>query len=164
MPLFLKDPLQIITFQSYGRGNRLYLRGRALEDENINLEGKGFLKLFLNSFKRFNTDKISNTELTIRLNDGRVLETKTDSKGYFKISESIENLQSLIDDEGWMSYEISYKHAIEGRKIQQENCFVGKMLIPAATASYGVISDIDDTILHTGVASRLKWRTQKHLF
>ena len=32
------------------------------------------------------------------------------------------------------------------------------MLIPSTEASFGVISDIDDTILHTGVVSSLKWK------
>ena len=32
------------------------------------------------------------------------------------------------------------------------------MLTPCADSDYGVISDIDDTILHTGVVSSLKWR------
>ena len=32
------------------------------------------------------------------------------------------------------------------------------MLIPSKKASFGVISDIDDTILHTGLVSVLKWR------
>ena len=164
MSLFSKDPLQIITFQSYGRDNKLYLRGRAIEDESINLDGKGFFKLLINNWKRFKTDKIKNTEITIRLKDGRVLETKTDNKGYFKVSEAIENLQKLTNSEGWLSYEMSYKSAVDGRDIQQENRFMGEMLIPSTDASFGVISDIDDAILHTGVASRFKWRLLANTF
>ncbi|WP_313777695.1 phosphatase domain-containing protein [Flagellimonas lutaonensis] len=37
------------------------------------------------------------------------------------------------------------------------------MLIPK-TLAYGVISDIDDTILHTGVVSSLKWRVLMNTF
>ena len=32
------------------------------------------------------------------------------------------------------------------------------MLIPSKQAEFGIISDIDDTILHTGLVSTLKWR------
>ncbi|EDM43569.1 hypothetical protein SCB49_08263 [unidentified eubacterium SCB49] len=164
MPLFSKDPLQIITFQSYGTKNLLYARGRAIEDESINLEGKGFLKLLINNWKRFSTDNIKNTEIIIRLKDGRILENRTDEKGYFKISEVIENLSDLVNEEGWMTYEVSYKALSISRHIQQENRFPGEVLIPSLNASYGVISDIDDTILHTGVASLLKWRLLYNTF
>jgi phosphatidate phosphatase APP1 len=164
MSFFSKDPLQIIAFQSYGTADHLYLRGRAIEDENIDLEGKGFFKLIANNWKRFETDEIRNTEITIKLGDSRVFETKTDAKGYFKISEEIANLQELTNSEGWLQYEISYKNAVQGREIQQENRFLGEMLISSTSALYGVISDIDDTILHTGVASTLKWRVLTNTF
>ena len=38
------------------------------------------------------------------------------------------------------------------------NRFPGELLIPCDKADYGVISDIDDTIIHTGVVSTLKWK------
>ena len=40
--------------------------------------------------------------------------------------------------------------------------FQGELLIPEKNAEYGVISDIDDTIMHTGVTSFLKWRLLKN--
>lgn len=43
MLFFKKDPLQIIVFLSYGTANHFYARGRALQDENINLDKKIFL-------------------------------------------------------------------------------------------------------------------------
>ena len=48
--MFKKDPLQIIAFQTYGTVNHIYLRGRALEDENINLEKNGAFKLLFNTW------------------------------------------------------------------------------------------------------------------
>ncbi|MFT5737841.1 MAG: hypothetical protein ACJAU2_000475 [Maribacter sp.] len=44
------------------------------------------------------------------------------------------------------------------RSINDDNRFVGEVLIPCTDSNYGVISDIDDTILHTTVVSSLKWR------
>ena len=51
-----KDKLQLIAFQAYGTDNHFYARGRALEDENINLSEKGFFNLITNTWKRFETD------------------------------------------------------------------------------------------------------------
>jgi phosphatidate phosphatase APP1 len=42
--------------------------------------------------------------------------------------------------------------------INLENRFPGEMLIPSESSKFGVISDIDDTLLETGVVSKLKWK------
>ncbi len=162
MNFIKKDPLQIITFQSYGTENHLYVKGRALEDEGIDLSKKGFFSLLINTYKRFETDEIKNTPLTFTLPNGIKIDTETDDEGYFLIDKKIENLRSLTDEEGWIEYIISYKNYNFGRKINNENVFKGRILIPSEEIEYGVISDIDDTILHTGLTSRFKWRVAKN--
>jgi phosphatidate phosphatase APP1 len=156
--MFKKDPLQIISFYTYGTKSHLYLKGRALEDEDIDLEKKGWLSLLVNSWKRFETDEIRNTPLRLTFSNGEVIEGSTDAEGYYLIKESNDVLRANIDSEGWLSYEVSYGLEKSNRKIQLNNRFLGKMLIPKTDSSFGVISDIDDTILHTGVASPLKWQ------
>jgi len=153
-----KDPLQIISFLSYGTQNHFYIRGRALEDETINLEEKSLWSLILNTWKRFETDEIKGAKLKITLPDNSVYYTKTDRDGYYKIDAKIEGLKVLINEEGWLNFELSYDESSIKRIIKKENRFKGEMLIPSENANFGVISDIDDTIIHTGVASFLKWR------
>lgn len=156
--MFKKDPLQIIAFQTYGTVNRIYLRGRALEDENINLDDKGIFKSFINAWKRFESDEIRNTKLVVKIGDDKFFYTRTDKKGYFLIDETIENLSSYANSEGWVQMPWSFSEPHLGRTIQLENRFPGEMLIPSPKSKFGVISDIDDTILHTGLVSNLKWR------
>ncbi len=156
--MFRKDPLQIIVFQSYGTASHLYIRGRALEDETINLEDKGLFSLIINTWKRFETDEIKNVELNVKLPNDQVLKTKTDDHGYFHIDKSINGLDRFTDDEGWLNFIVSYNTKNIKRAIQNENKFSGKILIPNTKAEYAVASDIDDTILHTGVVSYFKWR------
>lgn len=162
--MFKKDPIQIVTFRSYGTANHLYAKGRSIQDEDIDLNQTGLFNLLRNSWKRFITDKVTNAKLTLTLPDNRTISTVTDSQGYFLIDETIENLLPLTDEEGWMQFSISFTENKSGRKIQQENKFKGEILIPKNTAKYGVISDIDDTILHTGLTSRLKWAVIKNTF
>lgn len=156
--MFKKDPLQIIAFQTYGTSEHVYLRGRAIEDESINLEAKGALKLLFNAWKRFETDEIKNTELQIRMGDDKVFYTKTDNLGYFLFDDKIDGIQSYANEEGWVKFTFSYREEKIKRAIQNDNRFPGEMLIPSSTATFGVVSDIDDTILHTGLTSMLKWR------
>ncbi|MGJ8591915.1 MAG: App1 family protein [Aquaticitalea sp.] len=164
MGWFKKDPLQIIVFQSYGTNSHLYIRGRALEDESIDLAGKHPIKLLINAYKRFETDEIRHTPLLLKLPNNSVIETMTDAKGYFLIDEKVEGLKSMTNEEGWMHVQLSYKDFTNTRIIQLENRFPGEMLIPETDSSFGVASDIDDTILHTGLVSTLKWRVLYNTF
>ena len=113
MGIFKKDPLQIIVFQSYGTATHLYVRGRALEDESIDLEGKHPIKLLINAYKSFETDEIKHAVLILKLPNGKFFEMTTDANGYFLLDENIEGLDALANEEGWLSFEIAYKALTE---------------------------------------------------
>jgi phosphatidate phosphatase APP1 len=156
--MFKKDPLQIIAFQGYGTDTHFYARGRALEDESIDLENQNTWHLIVNTWKRFETDEIKNVGIKVSLPNGKVLNGKTDRDGYYKIDANLKDLSKLTNNEGWLSFELSYNDANIKRTIQNDNRFPGEILIPSTKAQFGVASDIDDTILHTGVVSTLKWK------
>ena len=136
--MFKKDPLQIIAFQTYGSSNHIYLRGRAIEDENINLEQKGVFQLLFNAWKRFETDEIKNTKLKVKMGDDKFFYTKTDNDGYFLLDEKVEDISAYANEEGWVNLEFSFREEQISRTIQSENRFPGEMLIPSKKASFGV--------------------------
>ncbi|TXD85483.1 DUF2183 domain-containing protein [Subsaximicrobium wynnwilliamsii] len=158
MGWFKKDPLQIISFQSYGTDSHFFARGRTLEDESIDLESQKIWHLAVNTWKRFKTDEIRNVGVNIKLPNGKILKTTTDADGYFRVEANLKALEALTNEQGWLAYELSYDDVNIKRSIQNENRFPGELLIPADTAQFGVASDIDDTILQTGIVSLLKWR------
>jgi phosphatidate phosphatase APP1 len=158
MGLFQKDKLQIICFRGYGTSDKLHLRGRALEDERIDLEKKGIFALLLNTWKRFETDEIKKARIHIKTGELITLETRTDINGYYLVTKAEKHLSKYTDADGWLPVEVSFEADDLIGSINANNCFKGEMLIPGNNADYGVISDIDDTILHTGVVSSLKWR------
>ena len=106
--MFKKDPLQIISFQTYGSSNHLYARGRAIEDESIDLEQKGMFKLLLNAWKRFETDESRNTELRVKIGNDKFFYTTTDNKGYFLLDEKIDDISSYANEKGWVKLEFSF--------------------------------------------------------
>jgi len=76
--------------------------------------------------------------------------TETDSEGFFLFDNVIdENLAEHSDEEGWLDYSLYYKGPMGKKTELLEDPFKGDFLIPHPEAEYGVISDIDDTILHT---------------
>jgi len=153
-----KDPIQIDGYQSYGTANHLYVIGRALEHEGVNLEKTGIVTALKNSYKQFLTDELRDTKLKVTLPDAQVFYTVTDAEGYFKIDERVEGLHAMTNSEGWLQLVISFDDVQKDVLVIGENQFPAEMLIPNTAAEYGIISDVDDTILHTGVASFLKWR------
>ena len=64
----------------------------------------------------------------------------------------------LLPSKSNVKLEFSYQEEALTRTIKSENRFPGEILIPSKNASFGIIRDIDDTILHTGLTSVLKWR------
>jgi len=85
------------------------------------------------------TDEVRHRPITIT--SGNIVErSTTDAEGYFEVSLSnVEIREVTVVTEG--SASVAYT----------------SLQIPS-NAEFGVISDIDDTILSTGVASRFKWR------
>ncbi|WP_397364826.1 App1 family protein [Olleya sp. R77988] len=164
MSWFKKDPLQIISFLSYGTSNHFYHRGRALEDETIDLDQKSLFNLILNTWKRFETDEIKHTKLKITLPNKQVFNTETDKDGYYKFNQSFTGLEHLVNEDGWLTFEVSYNQPNLKRTVQNNNSFNAELLIPNQHSDFGIISDIDDTILHTGVVSVLKWRVLYNTF
>ena len=163
--MFKKDKLQIIPFKTYGTQEYLNVRGRALEDEEIDLSKKGLWNVIKNTWKRFETDEIRNTPLVVKLQNNRTIPVTTDAEGYYLLDTKTSNLEQYISEDGWLHYSIGYENpAIFKNEIFGENSFSGKMLVAPPASEYGVISDIDDTILHTGVASTLKWKAVFNTF
>ncbi len=153
-----KDPLQIHGYQSYGTHEHLYALGRALEFEGVNLDNKGMYNALKNAYRQFRSDELPGVKLKLKLPDNRVFYVETNAEGYYKIDISAEGLDTLTNKLGWLQMELSYESNRQDRLIINNNKFPAQMLIPNKTAEYGVISDIDDTILETGVASLMKWR------
>lgn len=154
--MFRKKPLRINTYLGYGTPTRLRAIGRALEDENIDFSGNTNLpKTLWNIFKQFESDEIPNTGIRLTIPENIQYNTKTDAEGYYHFDEALYVSESK--DESWIPYTVSYSEQ-HSKKILKQNHFQGQMLIPAPNASFGIISDIDDTILDTGVASLLKWK------
>ncbi len=159
--MFRKKALRINTYLSYGTNTLFRATGRALEDENVDFSAnQNLFKTLHNIYKQFESDEIRNVAIDIKLPNEDTIETTTDSEGYYNISKNIDTstLDPYIDNKGWLTFFVSYQNNTLSRTIKNENVFKSQMLIPSNKAEYGIISDIDDTIIHTGVASLFKWR------
>lgn len=163
--MFRKKALRINTYLGYGTNSLFRATGRALEDENIDFSAnQNILKTLRNIYKQFESDEIRNIPIELKLPNGEIIETITDHEGYYHLELDIATLPEYIDNKGWITYTVSYKTKETSKKISYNNTFKSQMLIPSSQAEFGIISDIDDTIIHTGVASLFKWRVIANTF
>lgn len=150
--LRLNDPLQIITYRSYGTTNRLYIKGRVLEDKGIEAatDKDNLLNNLVNMYHRFQSDEIPGASLKVCFQDQEHT-VVTDDEGYFMLNLAPETPISWTDM--WHEIEVELTRAPvpfhSGLKSTAE------VLVPPVDAEYGVISDIDDTIIQTSATDIL---------
>lgn len=152
--------IRLVPYRSYGTGSHLYLLGRALYNEKLEmLQSQSFFHTLKNTYKQFESDEISKIKIGLQIPDGPLLTETTGKEGYYLFNKTTTlNLKAFANEEGWAKFQLSFLEKPKNSRIASENKFAAEMLIPRATAKYGIISDIDDTIMHTGVTSFLKWR------
>lgn len=150
------EKVHIVPYRSYGTSVRLYIKGRVLDNSPLEfLDSHTFWQTLKNSFKQFNTHEIPDIKVCLTIGDSK-LYTVTDKKGYFLFNDVLgEDVTKYADAEGWVNYAITVPTEPQATV---KSVFKGEFLIPEKEADYGIITDIDDTILKTGVTSFLKWR------
>lgn len=145
-------PLQIVTFRSYGTLNRLYVKGRLLKDKKIRkaTEKDTVWNNLLAMYKRFETDEVRDAKLKVTFG-GQVHFVTTDHEGYFKINLLTEDALTWIDM--WHEVEVDLVEAPYGWTPGIKA--TAHVLVPPADAEYGIISDIDDTVVKTTATNLL---------
>ncbi|WP_035455191.1 App1 family protein [Algoriphagus terrigena] len=150
--------VMIQPYAGYGNGKELYLAGRVLADRNIQASTPDdrFWRNFDKMRRRFFTIVFPGVDVEAEF-QGKSIQVTTDEEGYFEIK-----LQVGVAEipEGWHPVRLRLLHDLLGRAT--EVVALGEVYFPAPNADYGIISDIDDTILTTG-AARL-WEMLKVTF
>ena len=151
--LGLNRPLQIVPYRSYGTPDRLYVKGRVLVNKGIKQseETHTVWENLLNMYRRFETDEIPNARVQLCL-QGEVHEITTDIEGYFVMN--LMPKEPLQLDDIW--HPIDLKLVYAPVKFEEGITETAYVLVPPPDAEYGIISDIDDTIVHTGATSLLQ--------
>ena len=80
------DPLQIVTYRSYGTVNRLYIKGRVLKEKSIpKSSGKDSVwNNLMSMYKRFESDEVPQARLRINFQN-TLYDVTTDGEGYFTV-------------------------------------------------------------------------------
>ena len=145
------DPIQILPFRGYGTPERIFLEGRILQDEPIGKAARddSVWRNLGNTWKRFESDEVPGVRVEARFGDWTG-EVATDEEGYFQLEicpePPVVELERL-----WHGVDLTLADPRTGAPITAR----GEVLVPPLKARFGVISDIDDTVVETGVTRRL---------
>lgn len=150
--LRLHDPVQVLPYRTYGTARRLYIKGRVLEDKKIASAGDKdtILNNLLNMYKRFESDEVKGAILKVKLADEEH-EVVTDKEGYFVLD--LNPITPVINEQLW--HPIPLQLVSAPIPFNSDLQVMAEVMIPPPDAEYGIISDIDDTIIKTTATNLL---------
>lgn len=142
----------IVPYMSYGSADCLTLRGRVLKDEGFQPPDSSHsgLRNLVELYKRLGSDEVPGA--TLRASFGGIEQTiVTDDSGYFHAAF---RLPQALASSGWHAVRLTLQDPAPraGAPAEAE----ARVLVPPASARFGVISDIDDTVLWSNVTSKLR--------
>jgi len=141
-------PVQVVPYRGFGNAREIFLRGRVLEDRNIPQAGDNdsVWRNMLSIYQRFNSREISGVQVQLLLGSNTQIAT-TDREGYFEFRLPI--TEPLPATRAWHQAEVKLiEPFVAGQdKVTAE----AHILVPPPTSQFGVISDVDDTILVSNV-------------
>ncbi len=152
--LYCDQDLIIVPYIGYGWGRRLSLSGRVLRDNGITSaeESDSLWDNLLNMYRRFNSHEVPGATLCARF-AGWEAEIVTDAEGYFNVE--IVLPQPLPAGQIWHEVELELLECPDEVLVQDVQA-TGRVMVPPREAQFGVISDIDDTVLRTNSLNYLK--------
>jgi phosphatidate phosphatase APP1 len=148
-----RRPIMIAAYRGFGTQHQLYLKGRVLEDKGIGAAGEDDSRWdnLVNMYKRFVSSEVPHARLVAR-HQGVEYEVQADGEGYFDLW--VEPKQPLPIGRLW--HEIELELVSPRRKGMRPVKTIGNVLVPPESSRFAVISDIDDTVLHTDAVSMLR--------
>ncbi len=148
----LLDPFEILPYRGHGTSRRLFLKGRVLEEAGITRAGQNdtVWHNVRNMARRFASDEVAGARVGASFRGLRV-QTTADAEGFFEVS--FELSEPIRDPAGWYPVELELLTPMSpgGGEVRS----TGHVLVPHA-ANFGVISDIDDTVVRSSATNVLK--------
>lgn len=146
------DPVIVIPFGGYANDEMIHAQARVLEDEGINYTKKGsFFRNIYHSYKRFESDEKYGAKVKVSWGDQSTT-LYSDKEGYIYLDQT-HGLNLSSDKMLWIP--VTYELIKNDQVIYTISSSIMK---PSEKSEYGIISDLDDTVIHTGVTSFLKWK------
>jgi phosphatidate phosphatase APP1 len=144
-------PVQIVDYYGFGTTQTLHLQGRVLANHSrrqTDSASESRWRNILAAYRRFESDEVPGVRVHAQYQD-RVEETLSDKEGYFTFD--LHTPVKATPQQPWHRVSLSLPDFKD--TVPMVNA---KVLVPTLNARFGVISDIDDTIVVTNATSFFK--------
>ena len=144
--------LEVLPYRGHGTDQRLFLRGRVLEEKGISrsMHDDSLWENLRNMARRFGSDEIAGARVRATFGDAEA-HVVADEEGFFGVSLELSSPPDAT--ESW--------HAVDLELLHPDSPGVGPVrstghvLVPGR-ARFAVISDLDDTVVHSSATNVMK--------
>ncbi len=148
--LGIRRPVRIVPYRGFGNGEAAIVAGRILESRPVReplIHDPWWINL-RHMYRHFTGDVVGRWPVAATYR-GTQLDGASDADGYFRFRFDTTDERSGPGDgdspSGWHPVEFTAPGGIAG----QEARAIGQILVPPADSRFGVISDMDDTVIRS---------------
>ena len=148
-----KNPLMIMPYLGFGSAEFIEMKGRVIEDSGIkpSRETDRVWDNLINMYRRFESDEVPFARILARFQDVEQV-FDADEEGFFEVFLRFNQPLTMEQSRSRVDLDLLGPITSGNERVQAQ----GQVMIVSPQAEFGVISDIDDTVVYTGVTNRLK--------
>ncbi len=143
------DIPQIVPYRGYANTTQAHISGRVLRDPGLTraVAGEVWWRNLVNTYKRIETDEVAGARVRVHA-FGTTADVVADTEGFIR---TIMPVIEVTSGDLWHPAEFELLAPLSGEVERRRP--VGQVLRPSTNAEFGVISDLDDTVIRSDVHS-----------
>ena len=147
------DPYEIVAYRGYANDRRALVHGRVLESPNVGPAAAedSLWRNLVNTLKRVESDPVAGARVLV-VAGGTERELVADEEGFFR--EWIDLPPMPASEVPWREVELRLIAPL--RPSQPEVRATALLRVPETSATFGVISDLDDTVIQSRITNFLQ--------
>ncbi len=151
--LGLNNPLMIQPYIGYGTAELVTIKGRVLENKGITkaTDNDSVWRNMLNMYRQVESDEVPNAVVEGKLG-GLTQTAVSDDEGFFTLT--FTKLTLPQSSTGWHDVPLNLLNAPV--EMSKPVSTTGRVMVSERSAVYGIISDIDDTVLQSSATNYLE--------
>ncbi len=150
--------VQIIPYMGYATETEVHIRARALYDNGLTpaTDADNLWKNLLNAYRRVNSDEIPFAIVDVTVN-GQTVQLVADEEGFFELHLTLEkplDAKIMLHDVHFRLVGLPPDANVPGDLA--DITATGQVILPPKSAEYGIISDLDDTVIQTDAINLIR--------
>jgi phosphatidate phosphatase APP1 len=143
-------PVEIDPYHGFGNGKRALVQGRVMRSQNIGTAGErdSAVRNLLNTYKRIRAHPLPHSRIEVTIGDTRA-EVVADDEGFFRSWVDLKTSASTTA--AWLEASLRLVEPSQTPAVAA----TALVRVPTADAAFGVISDLDDTVIQSRVSNFL---------